>query len=151
MNQLTRTLVAASLAIGLSGAALAAPAGPQDGQRAERIAKMKEHRAERRAAHAARLHDALKLSAQQEAAWATFQAAMQPPQRAKVDREALRAMPAPERMAQRIAFTKQRIAHMEARQAALASFYAVLTPEQQQTFEQATQRRGHRFGHRRHG
>jgi len=161
MKALTRTLIAASLAIGLSGAALANTAEPaQSGQRAEHAAKMAEHRAkrqarmaERRAERAAKLHDALKLSPQQEQAWASFQAAMQPRQRAQVDRQALRALPAPERMAQRIAFSKQRIAHMEARQAALASFYATLSADQQKTFDAATQRHGHRGfrGHRGHG
>jgi Spy/CpxP family protein refolding chaperone len=103
--------------------------------------------AERRAARAAKLHEALKLTAQQEPAWAAFQAAMQPQPRAKVDRETLRALPAPERMAQRVAMSKQRIARMEARQAALANFYAVLSPEQQQAFEAATKRHGHHRGH----
>lgn len=155
MNKLTRTLLAATVAFGLSGAAFAqSAANPQSGERAERIAKMKEHRAERhakmaerRAARAAKLHDALKLSPQQEQAWANFQAAMAPKPRPAFDRAAMRDLPAPERMARRIALSKQRIANMEARQAAVAAFYATLSPEQQKTFDDASQRRGHR-GHR---
>ena len=161
MKTLTRTLIAASLALGLSGAALANPAdSAAAGQRAERAEKMAEHRAERharmaerRAQHAAKLHDALKLAAQQEPAWAAFQAAMQPKQRDKAARQAMRDLPAPERMAQRIAFGKQRIAAMEARQAALATFYATLSAQQQKTFDEATRGHGKRGfrGHRGHG
>jgi len=115
----------------------------------ERHAKWGEQRAKRQT----ELHNQLKLSAAQEPTWAAYQSATKP-----ADRGAQRAarpdwfkLSAPARMAQRLARSKQHIAVMEARLAALNSFYATLTPEQKKLFDINSMQRGQRGGqHGRH-
>ncbi len=96
------------------------------------------------AKHQAELKAKLKITAQQEAAWTTYTAAMQPPahmgqppmpgQRAEMDKlttpERIDKMHAlqTERMAERSAMMKK---HGDATKA----FYAVLSPEQKKTFD----------------
>ena len=96
------------------------------------------------AKHQADLKAKLKITAQQEAAWTTYAAAMQPPahmdqrpmsgQRAEMDKlttpERIDKMQAlqTERMAERSAMMKK---HGDATKA----FYAVLSPEQKKTFD----------------
>ena len=96
------------------------------------------------AKHQADLKAKLKITAQQEAAWTTYTAAMQPPahmgqppmpgQRAEMDKlttpERIDKMQAlqTERMAERSAMMKK---HGDATKA----FYAVLSPEQKKTFD----------------
>lgn len=120
----------------------------RDARRAEFRAKRAEHFAKRQAA----VHDALKLSAAQEPAWAAYQAAIKPPAVAPVkrDRAAFAAMKAPERMQMRLDRSKQRIARMEARLAATKNLYAALTPTQQKLFDENSKRGGHGM-HRGHG
>ncbi|MDN4055782.1 Spy/CpxP family protein refolding chaperone [Massilia sp. YIM B02763] len=108
-----------------------------------------EQRAAFRAKRIAKLHDELKITPAQEQAWNTFVASMQPPARGqhgpRADRAALAKLPAPERMAKAIERQKQRTAAMEQRLGALNDFYAVLTPEQKQTFDAKAARMQHRF------
>lgn len=86
--------------------------------------------------HQARLHDKLKLTAAQEAAWKTYTEKMQAPaSAARPDWSALSAQPAPERMEKMVAMMKERETQMEGRLAALKEFYAVLTPQQQKVFD----------------
>ena len=89
-----------------------------------------------------RLHDALNLSAAQEEAWNTFQAASQPnPQDEARDRTAAQMMPglhAPQRVDLSIAAMKADLDEMEQRGAALKTFYGVLSPAQQTTFDTET-------------
>jgi len=116
-------------------------------QRAQFAAK----RAEMRARRTAQLHDALKITPAQESAWNAFVASMQPPARHQAgDRAAWAQLSAPERMAKRIELQKQRTARMESRQAALNTFYSVLTPDQKQVFDQQAARM-HGRGHGGHG
>ena len=106
---------------------------------------------ERMAKHAAMLHDKLKLTAAQEPAWKTFTASMLPSgtMPARMDHAAIAKMSAPERLEKSIAFSKQRTARQEARLAALKTFYAVLTPEQKQVFDDSVPggRHGPHRGH----
>lgn len=86
--------------------------------------------------HQARLHDKLKLSAEQENAWQTFAATMKPgerPERPAADK--LKAMTAPERADYMLSRVKEGEKRMEAHAAAVKAFYAVLTPEQQKVFD----------------
>ncbi|WP_158590419.1 Spy/CpxP family protein refolding chaperone [Noviherbaspirillum cavernae] len=94
-------------------------------------ARMKERFTKRQAA----LHDKLKLSPEQEGAWTKFNERMKPgtPQ-ARQDRAQLAAMSAPERMEAMLAHMKEAEGKMAERVVATKEFYAVLTPEQQKTF-----------------
>ncbi|MBB3120191.1 Spy/CpxP family protein refolding chaperone [Pseudoduganella violacea] len=114
----------------------------------EAKAKWQEHFAQRQQ----RLHDSLKLTAQQEPAWATFIAAIKPEMNAAhSDRAAAANMTAPQRMEKHLEMAKQHIAKQESHLAALKTFYAVLSPEQQKIFdEQAKRLHQHRRGMMRH-
>ncbi len=173
MNTLRKNLLVAFAALGFAGAALAqtatATAPVQEGRhghavsaeqraahKAQRQAKRAEFqakRAERQAARAAKLRADLKLTAQQEPAFAAFLAAGKPAQRPQArdqgERATFAALPAPQRMERVIERQKQRTARMEARLAALNNFYAVLTPEQKKVFDSQAMRGG--FKHRGHG
>jgi len=87
----------------------------------------------------ARLHDTLKLSTEQEAAWKTFTDKTQLPAvdraKLKAQRSELRALPAPARMDRMIARMKEREGRMLEWAAAVKEFYAQLTPEQQTLFD----------------
>ena len=101
-------------------------------------------RMERR--HAA-LKAALKLTPAQEAAWATFAAAMKPPVDLKAKRPdfaEIAQLPTPERIDKMKALHTQHAADMTAamdkRGEATKAFYAALTSEQQRVFDNATAR-----------
>jgi hypothetical protein len=95
-----------------------------------------EQRAEFFIKRQAKLHDSLKLSAEQEPAWKAFAAAMTPPdgKMKRPDRAQVEKLSAPERMEQRLAMMKTAEAHMETRLAAMKTFYATLSPQQQKVF-----------------
>lgn len=107
-----------------------------------------EHRGEFFVKRQAELHSLLKLSAEQEPAWKAFTASATPPRMVnRPDRAGWEKLSAPERMEQRLAFMKKAEAAMETRLAAMKTFYAVLTPEQQKVFNETVgggQRRGYR-------
>lgn len=169
MNTLRKQILVAFAAAGFAGAALAqtaaatsaAPEGRHGHavtaeQRAAHQAKRAEFRAkhaERQAARAAKLRADLKLTAQQEPAFAAFLAAGKPAGRPQMrgggERAKFAALPAPQRMERMVERQKQRTARMEARLAALNNFYAVLTPEQKKVFDSQALRGG--FKHRGHG
>lgn len=168
MNTIRKNILVALAAVGFAGAAFAqsTPVQPAEGrhghaasveQRAAHRAEFAAKRAERQAQRAAKLRAELKLTPQQEPAFAAFLAAGKPAQRpdARIggERAKLAALPAPQRMQLRIERQKQRTARMEARLAALNGFYAVLTPEQKQVMDSKALRTGgkHRGHHGRHG
>lgn len=107
--------------------------------------KMREHMLKRQAA----LHDQLKLTAAQEPAWKTYIAAVTPTEMGKHwgDHEAMAKMSAPERLEKHIAMNKERDARMASHLASMKTFYAVLTPEQQQIFNKQTMHGGGKHGH----
>jgi Spy/CpxP family protein refolding chaperone len=107
-------------------------------------AQMKERMEKRQKA----LHDSLKLSAQQEAAWNKFVEKMKPgPREGRPDSAKTENMTAPERMDAMLARMKQAEARMTERAAAVKEFYAVLTPDQQKTFnEHFAKMHGHHRG-----
>lgn len=168
MNTLRKQILVAFAAVGFAGAAFAqtTPAAAPEGrhghavtaeQRAAHKAERQAKRAERQAARAAKLRADLKLTAQQEPAFAAFLAAGKPAQRPQHqgtgktgERAQFAALPAPQRMERMVERQKARTARMEARLAALNNFYAVLTPEQKKVFDSQPMRGG--FGkHRGHG
>ncbi len=99
--------------------------------------------------HLARLHDKLKLTAQQEPAWKKFTAQTAVPQAsARPDRVEMEKLNAPQRMEKGLEHMKAMEARMADHLAALKEFYAVLTPDQQKIFdEQMHHWRHHGHGH----
>lgn len=130
------------------GAPGAAPCAVKaDGERhARRHERMQDHRARR----ANELKAELKLNAEQEAAWANYLAAMQPPADATTpQRSDLRQLTTPERLDRLRALHQQRDAAFERRAAATRTFYGALNAEQQKIFDERTARM-HRHGRPRH-
>ncbi|MBS1189395.1 MAG: hypothetical protein H6R10_1187 [Rhodocyclaceae bacterium] len=93
-------------------------------------------RAERMQQHRKALHDALKLTPDQEPAWKKFTESMQPmarPDRGQPGEWA--KLTTPERADRMLEMSKQHQDRMATHVAALKDFYAVLTPEQKKTFD----------------
>ena len=109
---------------------------PPPGQEKAMLAKRGENMQQKMMKHHARLHDKLKLNAEQEAAWQTYTAAMmkKPEHAAHPDHAKMAALSAPEKMEKMIAMMQKGTEHMQARLATLKTFYATLTPEQQAIF-----------------
>ncbi|MDB5991904.1 MAG: hypothetical protein JWQ10_3307 [Herbaspirillum sp.] len=99
------------------------------------------------------LHAKLKLTAAQEPAWKTFTDQIKPPQRDAAkqhhDRGAWSKLTTPERMEKFLARMQTREQFLTARLEAVKTFYAVLTPAQQKTFDASFPMRPH-GGHHRH-
>lgn len=149
MNTLRKTFIIGMTVMGL-GSALAVQAQETAAPHRHAYAATKfdpAKRAEHFAQRQQKLHEALKLTAAQETAWNTYMAAIKPQTPiGRPDRVDFKSLPAPERMEKRLALQKERLAKQEARLAALKTFYAVLTPEQQKTFDQATLHQGRHHG-----
>lgn len=150
LNTVRSSLVISLAVLGLGGSALVAQAQESN----PKAASVEGHHGER-AAHLAkrqaRLHDALKLTAAQEPAWAAWSAASKPGERpARGERGQWAGKSAPERMEQQLEMAKKHVAHLETRLAALNTFYATLTPEQKKVFDEQGMRRGQHGKHKRH-
>jgi hypothetical protein len=152
MNVLRKSILIGFTVLGMAAAqAQEAPkagdhkdgAGPHGKPVAARMAEMYAKRQ-------ARLHDQLKLTAQQESAWASYQAAIKPAAPAGGERpehKDFSKVPAPERLAKALDMTKQRETHMQAHLTALTAFYGQLSTEQKATFDKHAFG-GEHFGHR---
>jgi protein CpxP len=154
MNTLRKSLLIGLTVLGMGTATLAARA--EDGRHGHAATHEMNHAkfAERMAKHQAQLHDKLKLTAAQEPAWSAFTAAATPKTPlARPDRAEMQKLPAPQRLEKHIAMQKEHLAMQESRLAALRTFYAVLTPEQQKIVDESMPRgrHGHRGGHGHHG
>jgi protein CpxP len=152
MNTIRNSIIIGLAALSLGSASFAADTAGARPDRQQMHAKW----GERAAARQQQLHDALKLTPAQESAWGSYLAASKPAMRGergergeRGQRAAWASMPAPERMQKRIDMAKQHVAMMESRLGALTTFYAVLTPAQQKTFDAASHHEG-RGGHRGH-
>jgi protein CpxP len=141
MKTLRKNILIALTVLGVAGASLAvhaqqAPAPEGRQAHAMSMEKMHEKMGEHMAKRQAKLHDALKLTAAQEPAWAAFQAAIKPPAMGtRPDHATWATLSAPARMEKMIEMAKQHTTTMEAHLAALNTFYAVLTPEQKKVFD----------------
>lgn len=145
MNTLHKSII-----IGLTVLGLSATTVPAQAEQAH-AGQHQQHGnwGERAAAHQKKLHEQLKLTPSQDAAWSTYTAAIKPAARGeRPARGEWKSLPAPERLAKRIEMAKQHIAHMETRLAALNTFYGVLTPEQKKVFDANSM--GHGKRHMRH-
>ncbi len=122
-------LLAAGVGAFAAAPAMADPGCGHMGGNAERHAKMMEQ-------HHTQLHDALKLTAEQEPAWKKLIESEQPrPALSGGHPEDWAKLNAPERAEKMLELSKARQVQMTEHVAALKTFYAVLTPEQQKTFE----------------
>jgi len=81
----------------------------------------------------------LKLNANQEAAWTEWVGKIKGDyagwEEKRKNEESWASLPAPDRMEKMLAFSKEHIARQEVRLAATKTFYAILSPEQRQTFD----------------
>ncbi len=150
MNTRLKTIFLALAACGFlaSGASLAAPPNPsaEPGSQEPGPRGPGGNWEEFRAFKLEKLHQDLKLTAKQESAWNEWSGKIKAERPAWKERENLGNLTAPERMEKMLAFAKERVATLEERLAATKAFYAVLTPEQRQTFD-----KGFDFGPHGHG
>ena len=141
-------LCATAVLAGASGMALARGGhegdGPPSAAHAERMQK-------RVARHQAELKAKLQLAPEQEAAWAAFAAATQPPKLTHPDRAEMAKLTTPQRLDRMQALKAERDAAMARRMDATRAFYAALTPQQQQVFDAETRHHGPHGGHGGHG
>mgnify|MGYP001347541352 CR=1 FL=1 len=141
MRTTSKLLAALLMAVGLGSAMIPAYAHGGMGMggecyQSERGGRHQDRHAQRMEERHKQLHDALKLSASQEAAWKTFTESRPGPMMGnKGERPNWQAMTAPERADKMLEFSKQRQDRMAQHTAALKTFYATLTPEQQKTFD----------------
>ena len=144
MKPMTRTLIAASLLLSLSGLSLAQTTPEHKGHKhsADRMEKMHAKMGERHTQHLADLKGKLKLEASQDAAWLAFEQSMQMGSHAGAhpDRAALAKMTTPERLDQMEAHKAQRDAQMKKHADATKTFYAALNSNQKKVFDAETAR-----------
>lgn len=146
MKSIRTTLIATALMAGLTGLALAQnTTAPADNARAGRMEKVREHKSEhkgeRHMQHWVELKAKLNLKSTQEPAWNTFTQSMQHPARmARPERASVEKMTTPERLDMMQAMKAQRDAHMQQRADVTKTFYAGLSTEQKQVFDQETAR-----------
>ena len=149
MNTFRKSIVVAIGALGLGTAALAADSGTawrsgwfQWSAFGSHGAESPEHIAKRQAA----LHDKLNLSPAQEVAWKTFTDKLHATAPAKPEAPLVTAMTAPERADRMVTLLQAAQQRAAARAQAIKEFYAVLSPEQQTTFDSQFQGHRHHFG-----
>ncbi|MCP1576933.1 Spy/CpxP family protein refolding chaperone [Herbaspirillum rubrisubalbicans] len=160
MLTLKNRILAGIAAVSISAVTLSAFAQmPPDGPRGhapspEQIAKFEQMRAK----HQAQLHDKLKITASQEAAWKLFLDKTKPAPldpAARPSKEEWAKLTTPERLDQKLEMMRKREAFAEQRVAATKEFYATLSPEQQKTFDaefaKMERHRWEHMGHMRHG
>jgi hypothetical protein len=146
MKSIRTTLIATALMAGLTGLALAQnTTAPADNARAGRMEKMREHKGEhkgeRHTQRLAELKSKLNLQAAQEPAWSTFTQSMKHPARsARPERANMEKMTTPERLDMMQAKKAMRDARMQQRAEATKAFYATLSADQKQVFDQETAR-----------
>lgn len=128
-NVIQSLLLAAGFGAFVAGPAMADPGCGHMGGHSERHAKMMDQ-------HHNHVHHALKLTAEQEPTWENLMDSEQPRPAAQGGQaQDWAKLNAPERAEKMLEISKARQAQMAEHVAALKAFYAVLTPEQQKTFE----------------
>jgi len=131
----------------VTGAAIAQPSDPSDpygGYGGQRGPPPGQSYGADSQSQFARLHDALKITTDQEAAWRDFVAANAPDGQAQArQRSAQQMLPgltSPQRVDLSLASMEADLDSFRTRGRALKAFYAVLTPAQQQVFDRETLR-----------
>lgn len=129
-------------------AGLTAPVAPPMHARMDRPPRDGAEFEKRAEAHRAKLHDALKLSADQETAWKAFAEKTKPqPRPARPDWAESSKLSTPDRMEKMLSVMREGVNRMSARVAAVKTFYAKLTPDQQKTFDAEYMPKHHRGEH----
>jgi protein CpxP len=157
MMRLHKTLASGLLVVGLGVLSASAFAqGHSDSRhyhdRPEMTAEQKAKFAQEKVRRATALHDKLKITPEQEAAWKTYLTATQGKlgdREAPLSKEAMSKLNAPQRMEHQLNGMKSHLTHFEARVAATKTFYATLSPEQQKVFDAETAR-SHKRGDKKH-
>lgn len=148
----TAVLAALALPVLAQPAPSTPPTASASAQQARKPGDWQEHRQAHMAQRANALKAQLKLTPQQEPAWTTFMAAMQPAERSarleRLDRKEMEKLTTPERIDRMRALRAQYGAEADRRGEAIKTFYAALTPEQQKTFDAHTQNMRGKDGHR---
>ena len=137
MNKSVKMLLAGAAIIAMSAGAYAR--GGEDcghgGMMGWDSAKMEKYHEQ----HLVKLHDQLKLTAQQEPAWKKFTANNPMADKTlRPDPAEMAKLKAPQRLEKGLEHMKAMETKMTEHLAALKEFYAVLTPEQQKTFDEQT-------------
>lgn len=149
MKTWQKVFVISAAVIGLNSAAFTAHA--QDNQHRQYAATKFDPAkiSERMDKRLQKLHDALKLTSNQEGAWQTYASSIKADiPTSRPDFASYKNLSTPEKMEKRLEFTKSHIPKMEAHLAATKTFYATLTPDQQKTFDKALSHgHGHMRGH----
>lgn len=163
MNTLRKSILIGFTVLGMAAAhAQEAPSTDKPHGAHPTKEQMQAKMAEMYAKRQARLHDLLKLTTQQESAWATYQAAIKP---AALDgqrpaHKPFNKLTSPERLTLALEMTKKREAALATRLQAVTAFYAQLNPAQQTLFDEHSfggerdglrGRRHHGWGHERWG
>jgi len=143
-NNLYLGLTVISLSLATSVFAQQSPPSRPPMDQAKMIEKMKAGMEK----HHNMMHDKLKITAGQEAAWKTFIDATKPAmmergEKMRADRKAMEGLSTPARMEKMLERSKEHLAQMQKHLDALKTFYAVLTPEQQKIFDDSHQRMRH--------
>jgi Spy/CpxP family protein refolding chaperone len=135
MNNLKKQLILSCAAIGFSSFALLANAQEQPWTSCNDQVNKEECRSAQmtkfRAAREAKLHDELKITAEQEPAWKSFTDTMSKARHEKFSRADADKMSAPQRLEKKLDRMEKHQAAMQTRLVALKTLYAKLTPEQQ--------------------
>lgn len=105
--------------------------------------------------HMAKLHDALKLTSAQEAAWTEFSNKMKPvdmekPGMDKPGHQDWEGLNAPDRLDKMLDNMKVREKQLAGHAATVRAFYGALTPDQQKIFDHQFQAYRHRHGRHSH-
>ncbi len=98
--------------------------------------------------HMAALHDALKLTSDQDAAWAQFIDKMKPVEMDKPRHQDWKDMSTPDRLDRMLDNMKSHEKQMAGHAEAIRAFYGALTPDQQKVFDKKYQ--AHHQRHDRH-
>ena len=150
MNKSLKMLLAGAAIIAVSANAYARGGEDCDYMERSPMMRMNPERMEKmHEQHLSRLHDKLKLSAQQETAWKKF--AAHEPMRGKMDRpdpDEMEKLNAPQRLEKALEHMRAMEKNITEHLAALKEFYAVLTPAQQKTFDEQMPNPGERGKHR---
>jgi hypothetical protein len=101
--------------------------------------------------HMAKLHDALKLTTAQEAAWTEFSNKMKPvtmenPAMDKPGAQDWKSLSTPDRLDKMLEHMKSHEKQLAEHAVAVRAFYGTLTPDQQKTFDKQFQAHHHRHG-----
>lgn len=137
MNTFRKQILIGVTALGLGIGSLSVHANQGEPKEDRPGAHKMERMKERMEKKAEALHAKLNLSAEQQKAWETYLAAMRPSERpARVSREEMAKLAAPERMERMHQMMQHAEQQMAKRVAATRDFYAVLTPEQRKVFDE---------------